>query len=130
MRCLVVTWCEFWTHQAGRSDVPLDAVYGPSTYKRFLQEGKEFVSFKCELKPSSDHWRDDPLEARSFDKLMEIVSFFSVMNKRSSLFFRGQGRHLEMIPCIFRSEWTSIGKIRHKIPNNSAVRQKNLGSLE
>jgi hypothetical protein len=103
---------------------PLDAVYGPSAYKRFLREGKEFVSFKSELKPSSDQWRDEPLEAGSFDKLIEIVSFFSVMNKRSSLFFRGQGRHLEMIPCIFRPEWTSIGKIRHKIPNNSAVRQK------
>ena len=102
---------------------PLDSVYGPSAYKRFLQEGKKF-SGECERKPSSFHWGDDTLEATSFDKLMEIVSFFSVMNKRSSLFFRGQGRHLEMIPCIFRPEWISIGKIRHKIPNNSAVRQK------
>lgn len=103
---------------------PLDAIYGPSAYKRFLREGKDFHSFKSELKPSSDHWLDEPLEARSFDELIEIVSFLSVMNKRSSLFFRGQGRHLEVIPCIFRSEWTSIGKTKHKIPNGSAVRQK------
>jgi FRG domain len=103
---------------------PLDAVYGPSAYKRFLREGKKFKSLKSELKPSLNHWLDEPLEARSFDKLMEIVSFFSVMNKRSSLFFRGQGSHLEAIPCIFRSEWTSLGKTKHKIPNSSAVRQK------
>ena len=41
----------------------------------------------------------------SFPKLIECVAFLSLMNKRVSLFYRGQTSEKDPIPALFRDNW-------------------------
>jgi hypothetical protein len=104
---------------------PLDAVYGPFCYNAFQEHGSlKGESLKSTLQRSSDIYEYEPLTARSYAELIETVSFFSVMNKRHSLFFRGQARHLPLRPTIFRSNWRSLSGVVHDIPNSPAGLQR------
>jgi len=74
---------------------PLDAVYGPLAYNTFQEHGSlKGEGLKKTLQRSSDIYKYAPLTAQSYAELIEIVSFFTVMNKRHTLYFRGQTRHL------------------------------------
>jgi FRG domain len=41
----------------------------------------------------------------SYRSLLEAVSFLNAMNKRLTLFFRGQSRNIDPLPTIFREQW-------------------------
>jgi hypothetical protein len=97
---------------------PLDAVYGPLTYNTFHKPGpSKGKSLKSTRQRACKIFDDVPLTARSYAELIEIVSFFGVMNKRWTLYFRGQGSHLSLHPTIFRSNWRSLSGVTYKIPN-------------
>lgn len=46
-----------------------------------------------------------PQEAHSYRELVELISFYSVMNKRVVPLYRGQGREVEPIPTLSRDAW-------------------------
>jgi hypothetical protein len=71
----------------------IEKIYGPVAYRTFQKE-KAFKgkSLKGTRRSSKEVSRDDPLTVNSYKDLIEIVSFLSVMNKRYTLYFRGQGR--------------------------------------
>lgn len=103
---------------------PLDAVYGPKAYRTFLRERGFPTGLKDTLQSSSAVWADEPLEAESYEELIEIVSFISIMNKRHTLFFRGQGQHLEPLPGIFRRRWRSLSGQSYELPPEPKIRQR------
>ena len=102
---------------------PLDAIYGPKTYRAFCSgkvlKGK---SLKDTLQSSWEVAEDEPLLACSYTELVDIVSFLSIMNKRHALYFRGQGENWPLIPSIFRPFWTSLSKTWHSI--GESVRER------
>jgi hypothetical protein len=102
----------------------LEAVYGPRTYKTFGRE----KTFNGKLTSTRQSWKQvskEPLAARSYADLVDIVSFLSVMNKRDTLYFRGQTKDWGPLqPAIFRSIWTSLSGTRHVIPKDPAVLQQ------
>jgi FRG domain len=103
---------------------PLDSVYGPRAYRAFQNQGAPASGLKHTRQRAVDIFGDEPLVATSYTELVDMVAFFSVMNKRQSLYFRGQGRHLPPIPALFRSSWKSIGGTEHNVPKNPAVLQR------
>jgi hypothetical protein len=109
--------------QEGRM-YPLEAIYGPKAHRAFHRVRK----FKWSLTPTCQSARqvakDEPLVARTYADLVSIVSFLSVMNKRHSLHFRGQGEDWPLKPTMFRSTWVSPSKRRHEIPNDPEARQR------
>ena len=83
---------------------PLDTIYGPRAYNDFHKYGTlKGEGLKQTLQRSLDIYRHAPIIARSYAELVETVSFFSVMNKRHTLYFRGQATHAPLRPAIFRS---------------------------
>jgi len=93
---------------------PLESVYGPKSFRSFHRNKGFSTSLKSEQQSPEEIW-NDPLQASRYEELLEIVSFLSVMNKRQSLFFRGQGAHFEPVPAIFRQHWTSLSGIKHDL---------------
>ena len=95
---------------------PLESIYGPAAFRAFV--GQEGISqgLKHTRQDALDAWRDSPIVAKNYEQLIEIVSFIGVMNKRHALFFRGQGRHRDPVPAIFRRRWRSLSGTVHEIP--------------
>jgi hypothetical protein len=94
---------------------PLDSIYGHDAYKAFLaQKEGSLKRYKQSSKAVSD---GDFLHAETYQQLVQIASFFSVMNKRHTLHFRGQGRPWTPLPALFRPVWTSLSGTRHEIPD-------------
>jgi hypothetical protein len=102
----------------------LDEVYGPRAYHAFQKDGAFKNGLKTERQPSLDLFDHDPLIATSYAELVDIVSFLSVMNKRHSLYFRGQSNHRPPIPTIFRPIWRSLSGKQHEISNDPVLRQR------
>ena len=101
---------------------PLDAIYGPLAYNTFHKCGElKGEGLKSTLQKSLDICGYDPIVVRSYAELVETVSFFSVMNKRHTLYFRGQATYAPLRPAIFRSSWTSLSGTRHDIPGDPTV---------
>jgi hypothetical protein len=101
---------------------PLDAIYGPRAYNDFHKCGTlKGEGLKQTLQRSLDIYRYAPIIARSYAELVETVSFFSVMNKRHTLYFRGQATHVPLRPAIFRSGWASLSGTRHDIRGDPTV---------
>jgi hypothetical protein len=94
---------------------PLDEVYGHRAYRTFIDEGTLENKLKKSRQTPLDIFNDSPLTASSYTELVAIASFLSVMNKRHTLYFRGQGKHLDPIPAIFRSSWRSPSDKRYEI---------------
>lgn len=103
---------------------PLDAIYGPLTYRRFDQDKMFKGGLKSTLQSSREADADRPLAAGSYTELVDIVSFLSIMNKRHTLYFRGQASNWPLRPTAFRPIWTSLNGTRHSIPNDPAVLQE------
>ena len=103
---------------------PLDAIYGPFTYRRFDQDKMFKGGLKSTLQSSREVDADRPLAAGTYTELVDIVSFLSIMNKRHTLYFRGQASNWPLRPTAFRPIWTSLSGTRHSIPNDPAVLQE------
>jgi hypothetical protein len=103
---------------------PLEEIYGPASYRSFVENGGFPDGLKDSRQSSCGVWNDEPLRARTYEELVEIVSFLSVMNKRHSLFFRGQGTHRDPVPAIFRPQWVSLGGCVHNIPPRPEILEK------
>jgi hypothetical protein len=103
---------------------PLDEVYGPYAYRTFERNGGFTGSIKSVRQRSLAVFDDEPLVCTKYTDLVEKVSFFTVMNKRNAIYFRGQSSHLPIVPAIFRSRWKSIGGTIFDIPNTDSARQK------
>jgi hypothetical protein len=109
---------------------PIDKIYGPKTYREFRRREEMDPrligrSLKATQQSAAEIFSDDPLVAASYYELVEIVSFLSVMNKRSNIYFRGQSNHWGTIrPTIFRTSWTSLTGMRHQIPDSPEARNE------
>jgi hypothetical protein len=104
---------------------PLDAVYGPLAYRTFRKLGElKGKSLRLSGQKSLKIFDEKPLIVRSYSELVDLVSFFSVMNKRHTLYFRGQGKHLELLPTLFRSTWKSLSGTSHDIRSDAAALEK------
>jgi hypothetical protein len=110
---------------------PLEEIYAHATYREFSQHN-EIKSLKNSRQNSISENNgtllisvnnDAPLSATSYTELVDIVSFLSIMNKRHTLYFRGQSDNRPPTPTIFRSRWKSLGGTDHCIPNSTVVRQ-------
>lgn len=74
---------------------------------------KAYVAWRngeTELKPHRQEWRAirdaEPWRVNHWDELRLGVSFLTLMNKRSVLYFRGQRQHYKKcLPALFRSQW-------------------------
>lgn len=82
----------------------LEAVYGKAAYDEWGRARPE------DLRPwrqsSADASSAAPWPVRSYDELLEVVSFLAVMNKRLTLVFRGQHRDFGAVPpSLFRPTW-------------------------
>lgn len=47
--------------------------------------------------------------AHSYSELLDAISFLTAMNKRHTLFFRGQTRNVDPKPALFRTQWSFMG---------------------
>ncbi len=108
---------------------PLEAIYGPSTYRTFERDRSFSGSLTRTRQSSKQVNADEPLAAGSYAELVDIVSFLSVMNKRHTLYFRGQTKDWPLRPTTFRLSWTSLSGTRHLIPDNSVALQRIWGHL-
>jgi len=60
-------------------------------------------------------------DVETWEELRSAVSFLTLMNKRSVLYFRGQGSHFEAcLPTMFRSEWALDGRAHALTSTNRA----------
>jgi hypothetical protein len=110
---------------------PLDTVYGPRAYRTFLERGgQRGESLKSTRQSSLSILEDPPLIARSYTELIEMVSFFGVMNKRETLYFRGQVGDFPPCPAIFRSRWRSLSGMTHIMPKDKERLQRVFDHLE
>lgn len=87
----------------------LRAVYGKAAYDKW-----------CASRPDDlEPWQTSPHDALCdtwvvdrYRDLVECVAFLTVMNKRLSLFFRGQSSDTPPTPRLFRDEWWPPGGTR------------------
>ena len=79
---------------------PLDAIYGPRTYRAFQSEGGFNRRLRQTSQSSKEISKEEPLSATSYTELVDIVSFLSIMNKRHTLYFRGQRKDWALRPAI------------------------------
>jgi hypothetical protein len=110
---------------------PLESIYGPCAYRAFKNNGgfpenlthyrqnSDGVNVNKDKPPSVN--KDKPLNARSYEELVDIVSFLSVMNKRHTLYYRGQRQDWPLCAAIFRRSWTSLSGTHHSVPDTSSV---------
>jgi hypothetical protein len=103
---------------------PIEAIYGPYAHRTFVHD----KDFKGRLRRTRQSWKQvsesEPLTAKSYADLVDIVSFLSVMNKRQTLYFRGRTKHRPLRPAIFRSSWTSLSGASYTIPDNPVALQR------
>jgi hypothetical protein len=102
---------------------PLDAIYGPRAYRTFIREKAFDGNLKSTRQSPKEIRVDEPLSARSYTELVDVISFLSIMNKRHTLYFRGQTKEWDLIPATFRPSWTSLSGAPHALPGTpSALR--------
>jgi FRG domain len=79
--------------------------YGKKTYDAWL------TSQPRNLKPTETSYAEadqNLWSVRTYRSLLEAASFLSAMNKRLTLFFRGQSRNIDPLPTIFRGQWQPL----------------------
>jgi FRG domain len=112
---------------------PLESIYGAYAYRTFRAFERNGVldgKLTRTRQTPKQVREDEPLTAKSYAELVDVVSFLSVMNKRHTLYFRGQSQDWPLRPAIFRSSWTSLSRSSHSIPNNTTVLSKMWDYLE
>ena len=55
----------------------------------------------------------------SYSRLLDGIAFLTAMNKRLTLFFRGQTCNIEPKPALFRSDWSFLGVERFPISQSN-----------
>ena len=81
---------------------PLDQSYGKNTFSIWYSKRPRDLT-DTQTNPtvaSQDAWH-----VTSFNELLNCVAFLGAMNKRMTLFYRGQSRDYEPVPTIFRKSW-------------------------
>jgi len=58
-----------------------------------------------DTKESVEAAASDMIDVGSYTRLVDVISFLSVMNKKLILLFRGQKRDWELQPSLFRPSW-------------------------
>ncbi|MBR1122314.1 FRG domain-containing protein [Bradyrhizobium lablabi] len=102
---------------------PLDAVYGPAAYLEF-ERHKALRAMKSTLQDWEAVNNAASIEVDSYAKLVDVVSFLSVMNKRLTLHFRGQAENWPLRSAIFRPTWRSLSGTHHTLPADEDTRGK------
>lgn len=91
----------------------LKSIYGKRAFD-FWDEAEERMRrgepprFPSDLRgkqQSSAQANDDVWTVCSYPKLVQCISFLTVMNKRLILLYRGQAEDRDLLPAIFRCEW-------------------------
>lgn len=81
------------------------ATYGKYTFDEWDDKQPSDLSYsKTDCKEAwANVWRVD-----SYRTLLERVAFLGAMNKRLTLYFRGQSKDVDPIPAIFRDKWAPL----------------------
>lgn len=91
----------------------LTGVYGTyafNEWERRLEEDRSAAADLSDTKERSGQLSSGPpMEVKSFARLVDIVSFLSVMNKNLILLYRGQGEDHRLLPSLLRSRWPVFG---------------------
>ncbi|MCA0301934.1 MAG: FRG domain-containing protein [Proteobacteria bacterium] len=103
---------------------PLEAIYGPRSYRTFKNSPHLSDDLRGTRQSAKEVAEEAPLYAQNYAELLEIISFLSVMNKRHSLYFRGQVDDRPPKAALFRDTWASLSGKRHEINARPGVRQK------
>jgi hypothetical protein len=98
---------------------PLKASYGRHSYLAWQNtRAKDLSGFKTDWKQANQSVWD----IQTFHELLEAVAFLGAMNKRLTLFYRGQASTRDPIPALFRDEWP-VPFTMGKIPINTKSRR-------
>ena len=81
---------------------PLQASYGKETYDSWEKSHANDLSGTVRDWQFADH---NPWNVKSFSELLHAVAFLGSMNKRLTLFYRGQAKDLDPLPVLFRDSW-------------------------
>ena len=96
---------------------PADQLYSYAAFEAWRQN--KFVELRPFRQTAGEILTGESWHVSNWDELRLAVSFLTLMNKRSVLYFRGQGSHFdECLPVLFRSNWTLAGKTYPLTPNN------------
>ena len=103
----------------------LEKSYGKKSYAHFSSEFKRTGDSEC---ISLASYQTDPVEAATdfwevheYRELIERIAFLGAMNKRLTLFYRGQTKDWKIMPSISRSSWQSPFAARDKYPLQNHV---------
>ena len=88
---------------------PADQLYSYRAFNAWRKD--KFAELRPFRQKASEILNTEWWVVRDWDSLRMAVSFLTLMNKRSVLYFRGQGSHHdECLPVLFRSSWRLAGK--------------------
>lgn len=88
---------------------PADQLYSYRAFDAWRKD--KFAELRPLRQKATEVLNDEWWVVRDWDSLRMAVSFLTLMNKRSVLYFRGQGSHHdECLPVLFRSGWSLAGK--------------------
>lgn len=95
---------------------PLDSSYGKNTYDVWNKNKPKNLK---STKTTPNEANQNIWTVSSYRELLGAVSFLSVMNKRLTLFYRGQTKNIDPLPTIFRNDWQPLQSgERVPIPSN------------
>ena len=83
----------------------LQLTYGMKSYKVWQDTRTDDLR---ETRTSPGDAAKNEWKVSSFRQLVERVSFLTSMNKRFTLYFRGQAKNFDPIPSIFRPTWRAF----------------------
>jgi len=75
----------------------LENFYGKRAFDQWISRKPDDLSACRESVPPTEVW-----PVQSYDELIDAIAFLTVMNKRSTLMFRGQRSQAEPLPRLFR----------------------------
>jgi hypothetical protein len=90
-------------------------LYGPHSYAEWERRRENDPAAALDLGDTKESARQlaarEPTVVNRFDRLIELVSFLTVMNKRYVLLYRGQGCDHRLLPALLRATWapSSLG---------------------
>ena len=106
---------------------PLKDVYSLNAFNAFQQNiknGDRSMAKLDETMQTSKEIATNQLwtwEARSYEQLVEYISFLTSMNKRLVLYYRGQTSGHDPLPAIFRPFWLSPSGQKFQLTNNRYI---------
>lgn len=96
---------------------PADQLYSYAAYCEWRRD--RFAELRPFRQRAAEVLSGPFWEVAHWEELRAAVSFLTLMNKRSVLYFRGQGAHYpECLPVLFRDEWSLAGDTYKLTPRN------------